>query len=69
MPEFSEINCNFFGFEDSMLDELRSSGYKMPFIPIILVSASFICIQGFITYIGEKTLRKESVIDRVRYNE
>ncbi|MCH5139058.1 ABC transporter permease, partial [Clostridiaceae bacterium UIB06] len=51
------------------MDFVRSSGYKIPFIPIILVSAAFICIQGFITYIGEKALRKESVIDRVRYNE
>ncbi|MBV7275233.1 ABC transporter permease [Clostridiaceae bacterium UIB06] len=51
------------------MDFMRSSGYKIPFVPIILVSAAFICIQGIITYIGERFLRKESVIDRVRYNE
>lgn len=47
----------------------KSSGYKLPFIPVILVAMAFICIQGFITYIGERSMRKESVIDRVRYNE
>ncbi|EET87040.1 protein of unknown function DUF214 [Clostridium carboxidivorans P7] len=47
----------------------KSSGYKLPFVPVILVVMAFICIQGFITYIGERSLRKESVIDRVRYNE
>ncbi|WPC44145.1 ABC transporter permease [Clostridium sp. JS66] len=47
----------------------KSSGYKLPFIPIILVIMASICIQGVITYIGERSLRKESVIDRVRYNE
>ncbi len=51
------------------MDFAKSSGYKIPLIPIILITAAFICIQGIITYMIERFLRKESIIDRVRYNE
>jgi putative ABC transport system permease protein len=51
------------------VDFMKSSGYKIPFISIILVTAAFICIQGVIIYMVERFLKKESVIDRIRYNE
>ncbi|MGH4124060.1 MAG: FtsX-like permease family protein [Clostridium sp.] len=43
--------------------------YSLPIIPILAVSTGFIVIQYIITYIVERKLHEETVIERVRCNE
>lgn len=53
----------------SQLDFMASSKYQLPLKPIILVTIVFTSIQMIITYLVEKQLKKESIVDRIRYNE
>lgn len=54
---------------NSQLGFMSSGKYQPPLKAIVLVAAAFTLIQVIITYLVEKRLKKESVIDRIRYNE
>ena len=43
--------------------------YKLPIGSILAVSIGFILIQYIITYIAERKLHEETIIERVRFNE
>ncbi|MBU3187371.1 ABC transporter permease [Clostridium estertheticum] len=43
--------------------------YRLPIIPMLAVSIGFIAIQYIITYIVERKLHSETVIERIRCNE
>ncbi|KNF08267.1 ABC transporter permease protein [Gottschalkia purinilytica] len=43
--------------------------YKFPLIQTILVIIMFTLTQILVTYIIEKNIRKDSIVDRIRYNE
>lgn len=47
----------------------RHIQYKFPIVSVLIVIIGFLVIQASITYMVEKNLNKESVIDRIRYNE
>lgn len=52
-----------------LLKFMAAGKYQFPLKAIILVTVVFTLIQLFITYLVEKELKKESIVDRVRYNE
>lgn len=43
--------------------------YQIPFGAMIIVSIAFIIIQLIITYVGEGMLKKDSIVDKIRYSE
>jgi putative ABC transport system permease protein len=43
--------------------------YEFPLIPILAVIVVFILLEILITYLIEGRLKKESIIDRIRYSE
>lgn len=48
---------------------MEGGKYQFPLKAIILVTVVFTLIQLLITYLVEKGLKKESIVDRIRYNE
>lgn len=49
--------------------EATYAEYKFPLIPIILIIVVYISFQLLITFAVEKELNKDSIVDRIRYNE
>lgn len=43
--------------------------YSIPIIPIVLFSLTIIVIQILLTFTVNKILKKESIVERIRYNE
>lgn len=48
---------------------MEGGKYQFPLKAIILVTVVFTLIQLLITFLVEKGLKKESIVDRIRYNE
>ncbi len=48
---------------------MEGGKYQFPLKAIVLVTIVFTSIQLLITYLVEKALKKESIVDRIRYNE
>lgn len=48
---------------------IEGGKYQFPLKAIVLVTIVFTSIQLLITYLVEKGLKKESIVDRIRYNE
>lgn len=50
-------------------EEATYAVYKFPIIPILMVAFIFIFLQILITYLVKSKLNKDSIVDRIRYNE
>jgi putative ABC transport system permease protein len=48
---------------------MEGGKYQFPLKAIVLVTVVFTLIQLLITFLVEKGLKKESIVDRIRYNE
>lgn len=50
-------------------EEATYAIYKFPIVPILMVAFIFILLQMIITYLVKNKLNKDSIVDRIRYNE
>jgi uncharacterized membrane protein YcaP (DUF421 family) len=43
--------------------------YKIPIIPFIIMITLIVAIQLTITFLAGKSIKNESIIDRIRFND